>query len=1641
MFASSLYAENIPGGSLTVDELNQLLLDIDFEASKHLLFTEKNGEFVAIDKHRKAAFYPIEDLPYGFVDDMTDLVSTYNAEEATNVDKARATLTAIKDGAKFVQKFDGKSLVDLPIGMEQKFDDTDVIIGISSVRVYPSYTALEVFVELNRKDWPTSLIFYAPEIKFSQKGGLKGPSKVGLLGNMVLPVEEGKSKLVLRRASYDPTLKVFTEGTFLQFDCDGFQSLGIDADLVLSREWVVPYIPSQNVINPNGRVKGNFTTEITDITDMVFEISLNDFVIPQCDRLGWNIDQAVFDFSETKKLFDFPIPNLPYNPIENGFLVDQESWKGIKIDEISCRWLDTIAQNTQTSFPGLSGQSIVIDHNGFSGIVEVTGLLPMDVGKMDGWDFSVDLLGVQILQNQASGFEFQGGIVVPILEKDEESNVDTIFSALSYGASFDFTEREYAMFVGIESPMSFDMKVFKGQGTILPDSQLKIEYREDDGYGVEAVLNGAYSMGEKVIFGKKVSIPTVQFQNLTLASQKKYVRKVGTWGIPLANGKFMGITYNVGSMGVDTLNGNPLIKIAANLNFAQKDGVQISAASAFTVEGEIVEENNAQKYKWNTININLIQIEADLESVYFFGEIILFKEFPIWGTGFQGKVELYVKGGNAGDESTGSGFGAMALFGTTDNDQGEEYRYFLIDVMLRLDKGIEIPQTGMAIFGAGGGVYYHMNQLSITQTIEDVAYDPGDPNNIDAYTQYIMDRIGKSLSGTEYLPDDSKLLGINMNMVIGLASKPEVFNANIGFTIQINSSYGIDFIRLKGITNFMSEMAWNGPSVVGFSAVTELNLIFPGEDPYLPPGFYGESHLFVRVSAQVNNFTIDALVGAHEFNDVPPYFQTVFQNAGVPSNLVKYAGVIESQINAFDWFINAGTPSSRLALRSNVLIATLELGAYVDVGTNIPPAPPLPPDIAAQLNWTPIPEPARATGNGFAFGANFGLTIGGDYTLFAAILDIQAGFDLMLQQYEPVYCDDNPLGVFFFYAGGQAYASVHGEVSGFGYVLFDVAAAVAMSFKAPNPTYAKGAVSGYYNVGFGAYQGHCYYPFEIGEQCKTDEEIEVEINLIADLFPDENGVAVSTDASMIGATYFPINEETTIVDEDGNEIPYQLELETFELLQDGIPVEGSMTLDAYTLRFISEELLEEQTDYTLTFELNLRNLSTNEIEFSESKIHFFTTGEHSSIISPDNVESTWPQDGQFNYYKSTGANGTVKLKRGQDHLFQSSDTQYAKITSSYPSAEVYSPVTYNYNTNTLSYSIPANLLNGQAYRVQIISVPSSSPGQIGGMAEPLSTTLSYPGGNNLPELSSDHSVLFTYYFRKSKFDDPLEKYESMTYGNMIENVIEIDGLQEPFGKEELVGINGKPKTFEAIIDLEQTPFYDQYANYETPDGIIHPYENNSGRSDYSIAVKDNLSDQRIQKYGLGEPDLAIDLYQNESNYYTTATNLDSINLLNQQNQVYGLNDLDFYMVYKLDSVAYGDIKYFIESTFNSGGYENFIATMYDLPYGDCQAGSMTACCLSSETYRNELGNLYQGFLANENDVFQGVYQLFNDQPSCENNPIYVLSNQPKGFLRTTVQYYPLENGTYPIHMQYTQPINQVQVKSESIPISRNSGSD
>ena len=95
----------------------------------------------------------------------------------------------------------------------------------------------------------------------------------------------------------------------------------------------------------------------------------------------------------------------------------------------------------------------------------------------------------------------------------------------------------------------------------------------------------------------------------------------------------------------------------------------------------------------------------------------------------------------------------------------------------------------------------------------------------------------------------------------------------------------------------------------------------------------------------------------------------------------------------------------------------------------------------------------------------------------------------------------------------------------------------------------------------------------------------------------------------------------------------------------------------------------------------------------------------------------------------------------------------------------------------------------------------------------------------------------------------------------------------------------------------------------------------------------------------------------------------------------------------------------------------------------------------SQNYRNALASSLENYIDGENDVFKGMYNFTNEQSSCNSFPQYNFFPSSQGFFRTTASNYTLENGTYPIFLRYTNPLDEAVYQSPSINISRNSGSD
>lgn len=121
----------------------------------------------------------------------------------------------------------------------------------------------------------------------------------------------------------------------------------------------------------------------------------------------------------------------------------------------------------------------------------------------------------------------------------------------------------------------------------------------------------------------------------------------------------------------------------------------------------------------------------------------------------------------------------MSVFGKKDN-----YRYFLTDVYFETSPaaGIILAPTPISFYGFGGGLYRKMQQ---------------------SYAPEIQSDFGKSLSGINYIPDQSVGMGFMTSTKFGMAGVPAAFNAKVGFEIQFNDHGGLNFVQLRGDAAFM----------------------------------------------------------------------------------------------------------------------------------------------------------------------------------------------------------------------------------------------------------------------------------------------------------------------------------------------------------------------------------------------------------------------------------------------------------------------------------------------------------------------------------------------------------------------------------------------------------------------------------------------------------------------------------------------------------------------------------------------------------------------------------------------------------------------------------------------------------------------
>ena len=1392
-----------------------------------------------------------------------------NTQEA--IGRARAVIKEVEKVGAFISKFDESSLVNLPVALaDHKSDGTEFMVVIDRITLYPEYASLNVFAKVKTPDMESALYFGAPDIKFSRKGGVQVGS-LGLLGDFEITILEGKAFLTFAGAQVHENNFTIGQGNYVTFDCNGLEGFNLDVELAFSQDVIIP-VDQNGAVIEGKRVEADLTIGATNgLNDLWAEINLESqpFASTKKSDIIWTVGKLIFDFSESRH-HGFSFPVAEYEPI----LPDISLWKGVYLEDFSIKFPEQFGEGTNAEKDFEIGAfDVIIDQNGFTGYIEVSGFLTLEQGNMDGWPFSVDLFQLHLYRNQIAALKFNGAIDVPLFSGEGTgTNQESEQNVLEYLADFDIKDDQYLFSINTSEDIVRYSKMLKANFTLYNTSKFEVIYSQANGFDITATLNGSIEVDAD--FGNtQLNIPGIGFDSLQISNKGPFIKNPGIWDLS-------GDEVAVDLGGFELLVTTPTLergktdnevelKFIGGLNLNIGSGLDVSSKGGFRIIGKI-EANDGEKQNWRYENfkVDMIQVSAEKPGAFAFNGFIVFFEnlpspypnVPDYGSGFQGLINLSI-------EKLKVEVAASALFGSSNGTN-----YYFVDAMAFAN----INLGSIDLKAIGGGVYNNMEQLS---TVEDFSNTPEaidipeNPNkdaaSLDAYELLIANWVGKSLSGIQYVVSPGKF-GLNAGVVLATPINEETFNANVNLNLQFNKSNaatgeggGLDKLTLNGFANIMAPISWTGPACDGLSIAVKMEYV-TGEDPRL----HAEAHAFLNL--------YDILVGDSESEAPSDMLEGIYTGTTCPG--LSYAGGVDILFETANWHVWVGTPSPEvfgetdkepdtgypgpIAVKLKGFITEVSALAYFDIGTQIPPFPGLPQKVnnLTQLGNLLKNESQRGAG-GFMFGAGFDIKNElNAFGIFRASLELGVGFDVMLRKFNDAICvnnDNRELGINGWYAAGQAWAYVAGMIGVGKFTIFDIALGAAIQLKGPIPTYGRGAVGGKFKILGGLIKGRCRFPVTFGKECELEDggELEVEYDLIADLSPFDQSEQVPVEVMPELVLNHPIGEIFELDNANGEKQKWVLELDKIELMEGQSVVIADLIWDEshQFAEYLPQDFLKANTSYTLEAQVSIYSVDDNNNKVgnaidTDTKQVTFTTGDALTYIPQSNIALAYPANGQFNYYENESNANFIQLERGQDELLEN---QPIEVFVSIDEAEHEINAVYNTTANQIVYTLP-DLEAGGAYHFGV-------------------------------RMESSLDTLLSGYFRVSRYPTFAAKMQNASVQSMVlvdslsnysdEYVADLTGLLEPFGKEEIYGLDQLESPILSVADLENTLWMDHYINRNHNGNNINFYED---CSEMNVVIQKGSR----SVFGNGMPVYALGFIQRGAEKCeVTASNYLSLNLM------------------------------------------------------------------------------------------------------------------------------------------------------------------
>jgi hypothetical protein len=1105
-------------------------------------------------------------------------------------------------------------------------------------------------------------------------------------------------------------------GCFVTWDCDGFAGMHIQGKVEICRNFIVPLDPAtKEPLAAPARYSFDFDLDIKSWNDIYLEFqnqNTKPFAIAGYTDFKWTVTGIVIDNS------DFQSPSgltfvegysSPHMVTSGNTSSLDKTWRGVAMKTLDVTLPPIFKKDGAPVTTGV--QNLIIDETGVNGQIFASPLIPYATGNLVGWQFSIDTLKMDIVKNHISGGGLAGRIRVPVLKEP------TRYSAMIYqGGKFEFS---------ISPSANQKMDMLLADVILRKESTIKVKVDNNDA-DVIAILHGEIEVNG----GDKLKIPKITFENFKIGNKDPYF-SAGTWKVAnTVSAKFLGFEINVSN--IKPFSPGPK-KAGVSLDVNLALPLDIKAGGGLNIIGQMELDNlGRQNWVYENTEVKKLMVDATISAGRLFGFVESFDNESSngYGEGFHGMIDM--------DFTNVCQVKAVALFSKMGSD-----KFFYIDASASLSTGI--PVGPFSITGFMGGASYMMEE-----TLSD--------NDPPEFTPTTLPSPGQSLSGTTYVFNKNRGLGLKAGITMALTSSSEAFNGSLVFGIEFNhptNGGGVANISMNGKGQFMMKSKITGKKD-------------EGSESSPPTGVNGKIKAHVRF---VYNFN------AREFSG---HMAAFIEAPGLTGQ-----GKVKVLANKSQWYLYIGTPDEPITMTFKLGPITTQGSSYLDIGSIVPDMRPIPANVRAVASKVKQSS-LRASGGGFVFGSSMKASVSAKAgSIASADLSAEIGFDVMIRNFGNASCASSPgekIGINGWYAMGQMYAFLEGKLKIFGVNIFSAAMAGVLQAELPNPFFGQASFGVKVKTFLGSYDKSV--ALTLGDRCVVAADPNASplgMKVIASVNPGDKAEKMEADFIPTANFNLAIGKE---VEMGSDKWKPELTKVTLKSLKNNFnyAVEENLVQDNSGLEIKSKNFFAANDSIQLVIEVKVTKNGSNPI--FETHTSVFTVGGGYKNLPKSNIESSYPIDGMQNYYRKENIynTGFIQLEQGMPELFYNiPEGQSQKLKISGNGTDKYIDYTYDGTEARIKFEMnPDWFIPGKEYTLQLVrtggdvATTASSGGKSAG-EQASSTTLGSSLGNpGVPPASNatgegsstpGEDVLVSLKFRVSIYDKFLDKINTATFVN------------------------------------------------------------------------------------------------------------------------------------------------------------------------------------------------------------------------------------------------------------------------------------